>query len=84
MKLTKQELQNSILHFAKMFNKDKNYSALLESNSSIYKVVEQIILDMFYHKMNIHKLDDIDKLHYVNIQYYYGIMIEVGYFNFSL
>ena len=58
MKASKEQLENSILFFAKLFNQEENYKALMDVYTSTPKIVEMIVYDMFLQKFNSYHCTD--------------------------
>ncbi len=52
MKSTKQQLESSILFFAKLFNKEDNYKALVfgDTRATLPELVRMIVYEMFLQK----------------------------------
>ena len=58
MKSTKEQLVNAILFFAKNYNQEKNYKALIESNVGIDKIIQMLVYDMFIKRFNSYYCSD--------------------------
>jgi hypothetical protein len=58
MKASKEQLENSILFFAKLFNQEKNYKALMDVYAGTQKIVEMIVFEMFLQKFNSYHCTD--------------------------
>ena len=52
MKHSKKQVENAILFFGKTFGQEANYKALIETYTSIPKIVEMIVYEMFLQKFN--------------------------------
>lgn len=52
MKATKKQLESSILFFAKLFNKEDNYKALMSTtiHATLPELVKMIVYEMFLQK----------------------------------
>lgn len=58
MKCSKKEVENAVLFFAKVYNKDANYKAIMETHASLPKIVEMIVYEMFLQKFNSYYCSD--------------------------
>lgn len=70
MKASKEQVENSILFFAKTFDQEKNYKALMEVYSDTPKIVEMIVYEMFLQKFNSYHCTDKQYEHYKIIHEY--------------
>jgi hypothetical protein len=52
MKATQEQVRESILFFSKMYGKEDNYRAIMETNPGLPKLVEMISYEMFLNKFD--------------------------------
>jgi hypothetical protein len=52
MKATQEQVRESILFFSKMYGKEDNYRAIMETNPGLPKLVEMIVYEMFINNFN--------------------------------
>ena len=79
MKSTKKELENVILYFAEKYGQEKNYRAIIESNTTMPKLIQMIVYDMFLNKFNSYYCSDEDYENYKIIHEYVNELHINGY-----
>ena len=52
MEASKEQVEKSILFFAKMYGQENNYKELMKSYSGTPKIIEMIVYEMFLQKFN--------------------------------
>lgn len=52
MEASKKDIENAIMFFAKKFNLEKNYEAIISSHIGLPKLVELIVFEMFLNGNN--------------------------------
>ena len=52
MKATQEQVRHAILFIAKMYGKEDNYKAIMETYPGLPKVVEMIVYEMFLNNFN--------------------------------
>lgn len=81
--MNKEELKESILYFAKKYDKEYVYTWLTES-VQFPELVKMIILLMFENKFNYYHCSDVDYDNYKRIFDYQTEMSKTGYYEFKL
>lgn len=81
--MNKEELKESILYFAKKYDKEYVYTWLTES-VQFPELVKMIILLMFENKFNYYHCSDEDYDNYKRIFDYQKEMSKTGYYEFKL
>lgn len=84
MKESCDELVNSILYFAKKYDKYDNYVALMQLNSGFPKIVEMIVYEMFLNHFNSYYCDTDDYSQYSIIIRYATELKEYGFVTFDV
>ena len=82
-KLNREELEKAILFFAKLYNKEDNYKALMETYKSFPKLVELIVYDMFLNKFNSYYCSDEEYRNYKLIYEYSTELSKNGFVSFE-
>ena len=67
MKESRDELINSILYFAKKYDKYDNYLMLIQTYSGISEIVKMIVYEMFLNSFNSYYCDTDDYSKYSTI-----------------
>jgi hypothetical protein len=83
MKATKKEVENAVLFFAKKFGSENNYKAIMSSNTSLPRVVEMIIYDMFLNKFSVFHSTSEEYDNYKIIYNYAHELNKMGFVTFK-
>lgn len=82
-KLNRKDLENAILFFAKLYEKEDNYKALMETYKSLPKLVELIVYEMFLNKFNSYYCSDEEYKNYGLIYEYSSELSKNGFVSFD-
>jgi hypothetical protein len=58
MKVNRKQTEDAVLFFAKLFNQEKNYRYLINTEYGMPEVVKNIVYEMFLQKFNPHTCID--------------------------
>lgn len=83
MEASKSELVDAILSIAQLFKIKKNYRAVLDSYTSLPKIVEMIIYDMFVYNFDKNNCTEEHLKNYELIHRYSTELREKGYVSFN-
>lgn len=79
MKASKEQVENAILFFAKKFNQEENYTALINSRPVMPKIIEMIVYEMFLQKFNSYLCTEEEYQQYSIIYEYVIELKQIGW-----
>lgn len=83
MNYTKQQVINAVLSFAKKFDKEKSYVAIIESGMELPRLIEMIVYEMFIQGFNSYFASDEDFNNHKIILDYAKELKQNGFVNFK-
>ena len=83
MNSTQEQVRTAILFFAKMYDKEDNYKAIMDTYPGLPKIVEMIIYDMFLNKFNSYYCSNDEYNQYKVIHEYAIELKEKGFVEFK-
>ena len=83
MKATQEQVRESILFIAKMYGKEDNYNAIMETYPGLPKVVEMIVYEMFLNNFNNYYCSNDEYKQYKIIHEYVTELNKNGFVEFS-
>lgn len=83
MKATQEQVRQAILFIAKMYGKEDNYKAIMETYPGLPKVVEMIVYEMFLNNFNNYYCPNDKYEQYKIIHEYATELNENGFVEFS-
>jgi hypothetical protein len=83
MKRTKEQVEQAILFFAKIYNQEDNYRAIMGTYPGLPKIVEMIVYEMFVQKFNSYHCSDEEYEQYKIIHEYVTELKQVGWVEFK-
>jgi hypothetical protein len=79
--ITKEQLKDSILFFAKKYNLEESYKYLIET-TTLPELSKMMIYEMFLNKFSFYHCDEDEYQHYKNILWYCEQLNEHGFVTF--
>ena len=83
MKSTQEQVRMAILSFAKMYDKEDNYKAIMDTSPGLPKIVEMIIYEMFLNMYNTYYCSKDEYEQYKIIHEYATELKEKGFVEFK-
>jgi hypothetical protein len=79
MNLTGEQVRTAILFFAKLYNKEDNYKAIMDTYPGLPKIVEMIVYEMFLNMFNSYYCSEDEYKQYKIIYKYATELKEKGF-----
>ena len=83
MNFTQEQVRAAILSIAKLYDKEDNYKAIMDTYPGLPKIVEMIIYDMFLNKFNSYYCSNDEYNQYKVIHEYAIELKEKGFVEFK-
>ena len=83
MNSTQEQVRTAILSIAKLYDKEDNYKAIMDTYPGLPKIVEMIIYDMFLNKFNSYYCSNDEYNQYKVIHEYAIELKEKGFVEFK-
>ena len=83
MNFTQEQVRTAILSIAKLYDKEDNYKAIMDTYPGLPKIVEMIIYDMFLNKFNSYYCSNDEYNQYKVIHEYAIELKEKGFVEFK-
>jgi hypothetical protein len=83
MKASKEDLENAVLFFAKEYDQEQNYIALMNAYRGTPKIVEMITYEMFIQRFNSYHCTDEQYHHYKILHDFATELKEFGYVKYD-
>ena len=83
MKTTQEQVRTAILSFAKLYDKEDNYKAIMDTYPGLPKIVEMIIYEMFLNMFNSYYCSKDEYTQYKVIHEYATELKEKGFVEFK-
>ena len=83
MNSTQEQVRTAILSIAKLYDKEDNYKAIMDTYPGLPKIVEMIIYDMFLNKFNSYYCSEDEYNQYKVIHEYAIELKEKGFVEFK-
>ena len=83
MNLTQEQVREAILFFAKIYDKEDNYKAIMDTYPGLPKIVEMIVYEMFMNRFNSYYCSNDEYKQYGIIHKYATELKEKGFVDFN-
>lgn len=83
MKCSRKNVENAILFFAEVYNKNANYKAIMETEACLPKIVHMIVYDMFLGKFDQYYCCDEEYKQYKIIHEFATELKQKGWVDFE-
>lgn len=81
--MTQEQVKQAILFISKMYGKEDNYKAIMETSPGLPKIVEMIVYEMFINKFNSYYCSKDEYEQYKIIHEYATELKEKGFVEFK-
>lgn len=81
--MTQEQVRQAILFISKMYGKEDNYKAIMETHPGLPKIVEMIVYEMFINKFNSYYCSNDEYKQYKIIHEYATELNKKGFVEFK-